>query len=177
MPYTIDVACSETSGSGWSIDYNKMPGCAGTSCAISDFDTMLKEHMENAFQKGIKHQFGGTWKCTATASPSSSDPLDDKSPDAVLSAVPALPAPFSFMADSIGEGDGTCVTETRQIWQDEDLLNEKKNFLDSCTDYQYNHETNTSTLDYSSCDAAAAANTTCSCEFVFHPAIETAILL
>mmetsp|Transcript_24719 Transcript_24719/g.58668 ORF Transcript_24719/g.58668 Transcript_24719/m.58668 type:complete len:197 (+) Transcript_24719:238-828(+) len=85
MSYTVDVACSETSGIGavadWSVDYSKMPGCAGTSCTISDFDTMLKQQMETSFQVGIQSYKGGTWSCAATAS-LSSDPSDD---EAILS--------------------------------------------------------------------------------------------
>ena len=56
MSYTIDVACSETSGSDWSINYNEMPGFAGTDCTISDFDSMIKQHTEAAFEKAIKSQ-------------------------------------------------------------------------------------------------------------------------
>ncbi|EJK52187.1 hypothetical protein THAOC_28571 [Thalassiosira oceanica] len=81
MSYTIDVACSETSGSGWSADFIKMPGCAGTSCTISDFNTMKKGHIETTLQDGMQSTAGGTWSCTATAS-LSSDPSDD---EAILS--------------------------------------------------------------------------------------------
>ena len=68
MSYTIDVACSETSGSGWSINYDGMPSCAGTDCTVGDFDTMVKKHMEAEFAKTITAAVGGgTWSCTATA--------------------------------------------------------------------------------------------------------------
>mmetsp|Transcript_3444 Transcript_3444/g.8100 ORF Transcript_3444/g.8100 Transcript_3444/m.8100 type:complete len:192 (-) Transcript_3444:41-616(-) len=81
MSYTVDMACSETSGSGRSIDYGKLPGCAGTSCTISDFNTMQKQMLETYFQDEIKKVIPGTWSCTATAS-LSSDPSDD---EAILS--------------------------------------------------------------------------------------------
>jgi len=157
MSYTIDVACSETSGSGWSIDYSKMPGCAGTSCTINDFNTMLKQHLETAFQNGIKEHAGGTWSCTATAN-LSSDPSDDS--DAILSAVQAILAPSLFMAGSIGEGDGTCATETDQVWQDADLKTALEG-LNSC-DTNVDKGSKTATVDFTSCDATAAANTACS---------------
>ncbi|EJK62061.1 hypothetical protein THAOC_17342 [Thalassiosira oceanica] len=72
MSYTVDKACSETSGSGRSIYYSKVPGCAGTSCTISDFD---KQYVETATQDVLKEQSGGTWSCTATAS--FSNPSDE----------------------------------------------------------------------------------------------------
>merc|ERR1712232_1320906 len=78
MSYTIDVACSETSGSGGpfeSINYSGMPGCAGTSCPISDFNTMAKEPLESAIEEAIGEQLPGTWSCTATAS--FSNPSDE----------------------------------------------------------------------------------------------------
>jgi len=159
MTYTIDVACSETSGSGWKVDYSKMPGCAGTSCTISDFDTMLKQHVETGFQDAIKEHAGGTWSCTATAS-LSSDPSDDMSSDAALSAIPAIPDPAAFMAGSIGEGDGTCGMETGKLMWDASL-NAAMEGLESC-DSNVDEGSKTVMVDYPSCDATAATNTACS---------------
>ncbi|EJK44882.1 hypothetical protein THAOC_36544 [Thalassiosira oceanica] len=76
MSYTIDIACSETSGSGGpfeSIDYSGMPDCAGTSCTVSDFNTNAKEILERFFEKTTGQP--GTWSCTATAS--FSNPSDE----------------------------------------------------------------------------------------------------
>ena len=85
---------------------------------------------------------------------------------AVLSAVPAIPAPFFFMADSIGEGEGTCETETDTIWSKDEFL-DAMDGLYSC-DATLDEEKKTGILDFSSCNATAAATTACSCEFVFH---------
>ena len=124
--------------------------------------------METYFEKLLQdHDSEGSWSCTATATPKSSDdPSDDISSVAVLSAVPATLSPSLSMASSIGEGNSTCGEETGQIWQDADL-NEKMDGLDSCAKTM-DGKTRTVTIDYPSCDAATAANTACSCEFVFH---------
>jgi len=159
MTYTIDVACSETSGSGWKVDYSKMPGCAGTSCTISDFDTMLKQHVETGFQDAMKTHAGGTWSCTATAS-LSSDSSDDMSSDAVLLAVPAIPDPSLFMAGSIGEDEGSCEAETGKLMMDAGL-NTAMEGLNSC-EHNVDEGSKTVTLDFPSCDATAVAITACS---------------
>ena len=86
---------------------------------------------------------------------------------AVLSAVPAIPAPFSFLAGSIGDGDGRCEAETRQIWQKTDLNAAIDGHLNSCDDYNVDIKSNASTLNYPPSDATIAAST-CSCEFAFH---------
>lgn len=79
MTYKIDVACDETSGDGslgnWTIDFNKVPGCAGPSCVISDFG-LLKPFLEAGYKEGVHQVVGGTWNCTAAAS-LSSHPLDE----------------------------------------------------------------------------------------------------
>ncbi|EJK65836.1 hypothetical protein THAOC_13265, partial [Thalassiosira oceanica] len=49
MTYTVDIACSETSGIGGPYDsmvYSGMADCAGTSCTVSDFNTNAKEILE-----------------------------------------------------------------------------------------------------------------------------------
>ena len=87
------------------------------------------------------------------------------SSNAVLSAVPATLAPSLFMAGSVGE-DGTCGTETAEVWQDADLNTAMKG-LAACP--MTKDEVNkTATQDFSSCDATAAANAACSGEFVFN---------
>ena len=87
---------------------------------------------------------------------------------AVLSAIPAIPAPsLLFMADSIGEGDDNlCWVETQQIWKKPGLI-KAMGRLKSCA-HTVDEGKKTATVDFASCDAAKAANTACSCEFVFH---------
>ena len=86
-----------------------------------------------------------------------------RSSNADLTAV--LPAPFLFVADSIRVGNSTCEAELEQLGQNFGL-SEAYAGLSSC-EVNEDNVTKTVTIDFASCDAAAAVNTACSCEFVF----------
>ena len=131
---------------------------------MDDFNTNYKPVLETNTQNDLQKAVNGTWSCTATASPFGSDPSDDVLSEADLSAV--LPAPHSlFMADSIGDGDGSCGTETQRIWQNADF---KKAYDGLSCEPNVDRKSMTATVDYALCDTSAAtANMACSCECSF----------
>ena len=87
-----------------------------------------------------------------------------RSSNADLTAV--LPAPFLFVADSIRVGNSTCEAELEQLGQNFDLMAAYQG-LNSCASVE-DDGSKTYTIDFASCNATAAVNTACPCEFVFH---------